>query len=209
MGSLILNIAILCEEKKYPKILKPLEPGPWRCFHIKTSYDAWVEMKKNDYAVFVFYFEDWQEKYEEVISLLHQSFPSAVVAVVTDFAPQETVERMRSVTGVGFFHFTRDHKLIVEGIEKLLNGYPVHYRKEERFRAYPYVEVKKDLMEPLKCRVANLSFSGAEISGSIKGLQTKEILYLEFQTGEKKKKIKAVVRWIAEGKTPSFGVEFI
>lgn len=210
-----MNIAVLCEESDFTDVKALLENKSWVQHHIKTHYESWLKMKENSFSAFVFYIRQWDVKYLEFIMLLKESFPGTAVAVISENLPEEIAKAVVGESGLGVFHPVRDKSTVVDGLDKLIKGIDVHYRKEERFRAYPFVNVTDKSGNKLKLRVSNLSFSGAEIQGSYGEVKVDDLLILEFiSQNNENRSLKGIVRWVKfesdnkGAKLNSFGVEF-
>jgi hypothetical protein len=204
-----LNFAVLCKPDLFSEVNELLQNKAWRKLHIKTHHESWLEMKENNFSVFVFYFDDWEDKYKDFMMLLRESFADSVFVLIAEKVPTEVAKDLLQQKSFGVFDPKRDRNTIVEGIQKLLDGQSVHYRKEERFRAYPFVHVQFAQEKEWKgFRTSNLSFSGAEITGNIPAVKKGEAVKVKFETPSGQvRRFNAVIRWIKEAH--SFGVEFI
>lgn len=211
-----MNIAVLCKDSLFSEADQLINNSSWKRHHVKTHYKSWVNMKENNYSAFVLYFDDWKPDYQNLALLLRESFPGAVVVVISDQIPGEVAKDLLSHEGIGVFHPKRDASSVVEGIDKLIQGIPVHFRKEERFRAYPYVDIVLSEDKKFKLRTSNLSFSGAEIAGNFPGVNEGMELDLIFHLqSSKTRNLRAAVRWLNRksekpgAEVTSFGVEFL
>lgn len=204
-----MNFAVLCKSELFSEVDELLKNSAWRKLHIKTHHESWLEMKENNFSVFVFYFTDWEDKYKDFMLLLRESFTDSVFVLISEKVPPDIAKDLLQQKAFGVFDPKRDRSTIVEGVQKLLEGQSVHYRKEERFRAYPLVHVLFSGESDWKAyRTANLSFSGAEITGNIGNRKMGESVKVKFDTASgQQRQFNAKVRWIKEKN--SFGVEFI
>ena len=204
-----MHFAVLCKPELFSEVDGLLKNSAWRKLHIKTHHESWLEMKENNFSAFVFYFEDWDDKYRDFMMLLRESFTDSIFVLIAEKVPAEIAKELLQQKAFGVFDPKRDRSTIVEGVQKLLDGQSVHYRKEERFRAYPLVHILFAKETEWKTfRTANLSFSGAEITGNIGDRKLEEAVKVKFETASGHiRQFNAVVRWIKENH--SFGVEFI
>ena len=60
-----MNVGAICEAKYFEEIQKLIKNEGWKIFHIQTRPEAWLEMKEEDYSLFVVHTAKFEEKYAE------------------------------------------------------------------------------------------------------------------------------------------------
>lgn len=208
-----MNIGIICEDKYFDEIQKLVKNDAWKCFQIQTRPEAWLEMKEEDYSLFLVHAAKFEEKYIQFLGVLEASFQEAKVCFFCDPIPSEALEQIVNQMGIAVFSLTKDPKNIPLSLKKYMDGEAVFIRKDERFRALPFVEIRTP-SSSFMARTANLSLSGAEISGNISPLKEGDSVDLIFKgTDAKERKVSAVIRWVkwngSKTESLSFGVEFV
>lgn len=208
-----MNVGIICEEKYFDKIQKLVINDAWECFQIQTRPEAWLEMKEENYSLFVVHTAKFEEKYLQFLEVLEASFQNARVCFLCDPIPQEALEQIVNQMGIAVFSLKKEPHTIAHSLKKYMDGEEVFIRKNERFRALPFVEVRTS-DNSFTARTANLSLSGAEISGNISPLKEGDSIELVFKDAKaKERKVSAIIRWIkwnnSKTESQSFGVEFV
>ncbi|MEE6250374.1 MAG: PilZ domain-containing protein [Bdellovibrionota bacterium] len=207
-----MNVGVICEEKYFDEIKKIVKNDAWKLYQIQTKPEAWLEMKENDYSLILVHTANYEEKYSQFLQVLDASLEETRLCFLCDSIPKDAFEQIVNQMGIAVFSLSRDPKSISQSLKKYLEGEAVFVRKDERFRALPFVEIRSENAS-FMARTVNLSISGAEIQGNISPLEKGDSVELIFKDAqENERKIPAIIRWVkwnsAKTKTESFGVEF-
>lgn len=199
------RLGLFCKKELVPE-LKKLLNGPWIVSQIESAPQAWSCLQKSVFNAIIFYFDNVSEEHLSSIRRIREEIEDLPIILLAEHIDEE-IEYL-DIAHFALFELEKDSDILVAGLEKLLSGKQVFYRKEKRYRAHPFVSIVSSIHNGSRTlRMANISRSGAELHGHVGFAKVGEKVFIKSETSN----VPAVIRWVGKnGKSiQKIGIEFI